>query len=72
MKASDADKLKPGNVIYANFGGWPQDCTVISVVKERACRRISVQFRNKRGQVCEERIRHQSVFAVASDLEATP
>ena len=62
MKAKEADGLNEGDTVYANFGGWPQECTVLYVRKERRCRRIGVRFTRKDGHTVDEEVRHGNAW----------
>ena len=65
MTAAAADSLVPGDTVYACFGGHPQECIVLRVVKERSCRRIYVHYKRGDGHGCNDRITHRSVFGFA-------
>jgi len=62
MKASEADELKKGDIVYANFGGWPQECTVIDVLRTRRGRKIRVSFTRKDGHTVTDQVNHGNAW----------
>ena len=69
MTASEADALKPGDVVYATFGGWPQECLVMYVTRRPrgSTRRIHVQYTTRDGTACTGAITHRNAWQENAD-----